>query len=180
MIIDRKSCSRPRAGLGAIPPAKPGKTSARAEVGNRELNSASLNESGNGQPFRSGEASIRAQARSGARAEFPGVKGVSACAKSHRELGRSAAAVAGWCSDKSGQGINNLVGRSVRKSDRPVVALKRVMTVERRGFSWEHVESEATGADWRKPRTDEAATAVESIGSRDRNWATHSSRAFEA
>jgi hypothetical protein len=146
MITDRKSCSRPRVGVGAISPAKPGKASARAEVGNRELDPASLNENGNGQPFRSGEASIRAQARSGARAEFSGVKGVGACAQSHWELGRPAAAAAGLCSGESDLETNNQVGCHGRESERPVVAIKRLITVERRGLGESGADSEVRAA----------------------------------
>src|SRR5262245_26692235 len=105
MIIDRKSCSQTRVGMGAIPTAKPGKASARAEEGSRELESASLHVIGNGQALGLAEASTRALARSNARMGFPGVKGVGARAQSHRELGRPAGRLA-W-SQRANTGIHN-------------------------------------------------------------------------
>lgn len=140
MITDRKSCSQTRAGRGVIPPAKPGEASARAEVDSRELESASLNQSGNGQPLRRGEASIRAQVWSSARTGFPGVKGVGACAQSHWELGRPAGRLA-WRQQAATGNHNRRRGPS-RASERPIVAMKRLTAAERRGLGEKGADSE--------------------------------------
>lgn len=144
MIIDRKSCSQTRAGMGAIPPAKPGEASARAEVDSRELESASLHENGNGQPLRGGEASTRALVRSDVRAGFPGVKGVGACAQSHRELGRPAGQLA--CRQQAATGNHNRGCGPSRASERPIVAMKRLTAVERRGLGEKGADSEVRAA----------------------------------
>jgi hypothetical protein len=181
MIKHRKSCSRPGGQRGQPRGLKPGKVNARAEMGNRELDTASLHEVGKAKPSesakpaggRSGDERVRA---------FPGVKGVSACGKrrktNDRELGRPLWRAVHRHGTRRDESISR--GVAAGESERPVVATKRVTTVERRGLGWEHAESEATNADWRKPKTEEAATAVESIGSRDRSWAVRPSPAEQA
>ena len=89
MIKDRKSCNRPHARWPQGGLAKLGKVNARAVVGNRELETASLHKTGNGQRSETREASTCAAERSENGAGFPGVKGDSACRKNQQELGRS-------------------------------------------------------------------------------------------
>src|SRR6266496_3721814 len=57
MTKDRESCNRPQSGWERSCPPKLGKANARA-VASRELESASLHETGSGQPAGCGEASI--------------------------------------------------------------------------------------------------------------------------
>jgi hypothetical protein len=142
MIKDRKSCNRTHAGWPQGHAAKLGWVNARAVVGNRELESASLHKTGNGQRSRAREASTGAEKRSESRMGFPGVKGDSARGKNRRELGRAAAVVGGWCPGQPDSGINNRVRCRGRQSERPIVAMKRVTTVERRGLNARGAESE--------------------------------------
>lgn len=51
-------------------------------------------------------------------------------------------AVDGLSVGESGSGMNNRVGCYVRESERLVVAMKRVMTVERRSLGWSGADSE--------------------------------------
>src|SRR2546430_311661 len=109
MIKNRESCNPIHAGWPRGHAAKLGWVNARAVVGNRELESASLHETGNGQRTGFREASTCAAVRSRNRTGFPGVKGDSARAKSRRELGRAAAAVGRWEPGPPDSGINNRV-----------------------------------------------------------------------
>ena len=179
MIKDGKSCSRLRARWAHRHRVKPEEMNARA-VALSELDSASLHLDGKGEPARGGEAGIWTEDRLDARLGLPGVKGDSACGKNRRELGRAAAAAGALCNGELGLGINNQAGCCGWQSERPIVAMRRVTTVERRGRSWEQAESEATSADWRRPKTEEAAKAVEAIGSRARSWAARPSPAVQA
>ena len=120
---------------------KPGKANARAEV-SRELASASLHKTGNGQPARVGEASIRAEVRSVARTGFPGVKGVSARGQNRRELGRPTVAAGGERPRQAETGNHNRPRRDAWESERPIVATKRLMPVERRGLGVSGADSE--------------------------------------
>jgi len=146
MIKDRKSCNLTHARRSQGRVAKLGRVNARAVVGNRELESASLHKTGNGQRSRDREASIGAEERSESRTGFPGVKGDSARGKNRRELGRAAAVVGGWCPGQPNSGINNRVRCRGRQSERSVVAMKRVTTVERRGLDVMGAESEGRAA----------------------------------
>ena len=146
MIKDRKSCNLTHARWPQGHAAKLGWVNARAVVGNRELESASLHETGNGQRAEIREASIDAEERSESRIGFPGVKGDSARGKNRRELGRAAAVVGGWCPGQPNSGINNRVRCRGRQSERSVVAMKRVTTVERRGLDVMGAESEGRAA----------------------------------
>ena len=146
MIIDRKSCSSSPARWPQGRPAKLGCVNARAVVGNCELESASLHKTGNGQRAGFREASIRAEERSESCTGFPGVKGDSARGKNRRELGRAAAAAGSWEPGQPDSGINNRVRCRGRQSERSIVAVKRVTTVERRGFNAMGAESEGRAA----------------------------------
>ncbi len=121
---------------------KPGAANARAAVVSRELETASLNQSGNGQPLRRGEASTRAPERSIAGTGFPGVKGVGACGQSHQELGRPTVAAGVECCQQAGTENHNRLGRDEWESERPVVATKRLIPVERRGLGVSGADSE--------------------------------------
>ena len=146
MIKDRKSCNLTHARRPQGRRAKLGWVNARAVVGNRELESASLEKTGNGQRPRGREASTGAEERSESRTGFPGVNADSARGKNRRELGRAAAAVGGWCSGEPDLGINNRVRCCGRQSERFIVAMKRVTTVERRGLNVMSAESEGRAA----------------------------------
>ena len=110
-------------------------------------------------------------------AGLSGVKGGGTCRRVGWEHERAAVA-AGACARRPVRGNHNRDRCGVRQSERPIVARKRLTTAERRGLGREHAESEATGADWRKPKTEEAAVAADSIGSRDRSWAARPSCAL--
>src|ERR1035437_95873 len=142
MIKDRKSCNLTHATGPQGRAAKLGRVNARAVVGNRELETASLHKTGNGQRSRDREASTCVPERSRKRTGFPGVKADSARGKSRRELGRAAAAVGGSCPGQSESGINNRVRCCGWQSERSIVAMKRVTTVERRGLNAMGAESE--------------------------------------
>ncbi len=146
MIKDRKSCNLFHARRPQDRIAKLGWVNARAVVGNRELESASLHETGNGQRAKDREASTCAAVRSKIRTGFPGVKGDSARGKNRRELGRAAAAVGSWAPGQPDSGINNRARRRGRQSERPIVAVKRVTTVEQRGLDARGAESEGRAA----------------------------------
>ena len=146
MIKDRKSCNLTHARRPQGRRAKLGWVNARAVVGNRELESASLHKTGNGQRSRDREASTGAEERSESRTGFPGVKGDSARGKNRRELGRAAAAVGAAGPGQSDSGINNRVRCRGWQSERPIVAMKRVTTVERRGLNAKGAESEGRAA----------------------------------
>ena len=132
MIKDRKSCSRPRARWAHRHRVKPGKANARA-VAIRELDSAPLHSTGNGQPARGGEASTRTVDRSEARPGFPGVKGDSARGQNRRELGRTAAAAGALCHGELGRGINNQAGCCGGESEGFIVAMRAGITGQSEG-----------------------------------------------
>ena len=146
-----------------------------------ELDSASLHKVGNGQSARDGEASTRAVVRSDARTGFPGVKGDSARKQNRRELGRPAAAVPALCRGKLGLGINNQAGCCGWESEGSIVAMRAGITGRSEGTlvrnMWSQKQPVLIGV---KPKTEEAARAVESMGSRDRNWAARPSPATPA
>lgn len=146
MIKDRKSYNSTHARWPQGRPAKLGMVNARAVVGNRELETASLHKTGNGQWPGTHEASTCAAVRSKNRNGFPGVKGDSARGKNRRELGRAAAAVGRWEPGQLDSGINNRVRCCGRQSERSIVAMKRVTTVERRGLNAKSAESEGRAA----------------------------------
>jgi hypothetical protein len=146
VITNRESRSRPDAGWEQSCRAKLGKANARAIVGNRKLERASLYLNEEGQPLRIGEASIPARGRLVARRGSSGVKGDGACGKNRRELGRSIVGTAGWCCGHALAGMNNRGRRGEWKSERSVVAMKRVTTVERRGLGVIGAESEERAA----------------------------------
>ncbi len=113
-------------------------------MGNRELEPASLNAKGKAKlsdyakPV--GGRSVDERVRA-----FPGVKGVSACGKrrktNNRELGRSLRQAVRKCGARSDETISRLVVAG--KSERLVVARKRVMTAERRSLGEQGAESES-------------------------------------
>jgi len=75
-------------------------------------------------------------------AGLSGVKGGGASRRGSWEHERAVAAVRAFRLGKPDSGINNRVGCRDRQSERPVVAAKRVMTVERRGLGVSGADSE--------------------------------------
>ena len=78
----------------------------------------------------------------GAPAGLSGVKGGGASRRGSWEHERAVAAVRAFRPGKPDSGINNRVGCRDRQSERPVVAAKRVITVERRGLGVSGADSE--------------------------------------
>ena len=73
---------------------------------------------------------------------FPGVKGVSARGQNRRELGRPTVAAGGKRHRQAETGNHNRGRRDEWESERPIVALKRLIPVERRGLGVSGADSE--------------------------------------